>query len=111
MRGFKWGGEEYDAAGVLRDPLQVGGDSIHRRDPNQEHRVDAIQAVIEGLWTSKVSAHDFDVCRQTSRIRIAHQRAYLKPCPRQLRQDLAAYVAGRTGDEDAFHNAHSMGIR
>src|SRR5947209_4502559 len=108
MRGFQWGGEEYYPPGVLRDPLQSGNDSVGWRHPDQEHRVNPIQAAVQGLWTSEVSAHDFNVCRQTNLIRVAHQRTCSHPCTRQLREDLAPDVARRSDDEDAFHKGQSI---
>ena len=55
----------------LQDPLESGSDGVRRGNPHQEYRIDAIQAWIEGLGVSEISAHHFDVRRQTSRVRVA----------------------------------------
>jgi hypothetical protein len=88
---------------VLRDPLQCGSDGGRRGSPHQEHRIDAIQAPIKGLGKSEISAHHLNVWRQTSRVRVAGERADSHARGRQLRENLAADVAGCSDDEDTIH--------
>jgi hypothetical protein len=60
---------------VLRDPLQSGGNSGRWGGPHQEHRIDVVQALIQSLGESEISAYYIDVRRQTSRVRVAGERA------------------------------------
>jgi len=106
MCGFERRREEYDAPGALRDPLQSGSNSLGWCNPHQEHRIDTIQAFIEGLGSSEVSGRHFNLWRQTSRVRIAHERADFHPRREQLRDNLAADVAGGASDQDGVHNGY-----
>jgi hypothetical protein len=95
--------EEYDTPRVLRDPLQSRSDSGRRGGPHQEHRIDAIEAFIKGFGKSEISAHRLNPWRQRSCVRVARQRADLHTRDWQLRQDLAADVAGGSDDEGTIH--------
>ena len=91
------------AASVLRDPLQSGSDSGGRGGPHQEHRIDAIQAFIQGLGKSEISAHHLNLWRQSEpRPGCARARG-LRARGRQLRDNLAADGAGGADDEDTIH--------
>ena len=90
-------------ARASHDPLQSGSDGGRRGDPHQEHRVDAIQASIQGLGTVRSPRTTSTCGGKASRVRIADQRADLHARGRQLRENLAADVAGSSNDEDAFH--------
>ena len=88
---------------MLRDPLQSGNNSGRRGGPHQEHRIDAIQASIKGLGKSEISAYDINVWRQTSRVRVAGERADPHARGRQLSEKLSANPAGSSDDENTIH--------
>jgi len=67
--------EEHDAARVLRHPLQGRRDSGGRGGPDEEDCLDAIEAGIQRLGSSEISAHHLDLWRQISGLRIAHHGA------------------------------------
>src|SRR5258708_7457662 len=75
----------------------------HRCGPHQEHRIDAIQAFIQGLGKGEISAYHVNVWRQISRVRVACERADSHVRRRQLGENLAADPAGSSDDEDAIH--------
>src|SRR4051812_12277148 len=105
MCGFERSGEEYDAPNSPRHVFQSRRCSLCGSDPYEEHCVDCIEAVIEGLRTSEVSTYDLDVRREISLFRITHQRTYFRPARIQLTKDLATDIARRATDKDASHRS------
>ena len=89
---FDRSGEKHDAPRVLRDPLQCGSNGAARGGPHQEHRLHAIQACIQGLGECEIPSHHLNLRGQTSRVRVARQRADLHAATRQLRDNLATDV-------------------
>ena len=87
----------------VRDPLQRASGSSRRGRPHQEYRINAIQTSIQGLVKSEISAYHINMCRQTSRKRVARQRADSHARGRQLRENLAAHGASGADDEDSLH--------
>ena len=73
-----------------------------RRDPHEEHAIDAVQARVECVGRGEITAHDFYVRRQIGGARIAAHCANPAARTAQLRDHLAADLAGRAGDEDGF---------
>ena len=70
---------------------------------NHKHRIDAIQAFNKVLGESKISAHYINKKRQTSRVRVAGERANLHTHHQQLRNDIASNTV-----EDAIHGIGSL---
>jgi hypothetical protein len=97
--------EECDAPSVLRDPFQSGRNSGRRGGPHQEYGIDAIQAFINSLGESEISAYHINVWRQTSRVRVAGERADSHArgppayFPVALRRATIASIAGRAMED------------
>src|SRR4029077_9495970 len=103
--------EEYDALGVLRDPLQGGGNSVRRGGPHQEHPVDAIETSIKSVGKSEISANHLNLRREASRAWIACHRADSRARGRQSRDNLTADGAGPSNNENMIHAGPSYGRR
>ena len=73
---------------------KAGATAGRRGGPHQEHRIDAIQASIQGLGKGEISAHYLNVWRQTEPPSGCVPARGLAPRQRQLRDNLAADVAG-----------------
>ena len=52
---------------------------------------------------SEIATDHINVWRQISRVRVAGERADSHPSGRQLRQNLAAYVAGSSNDQNSIY--------
>ena len=102
MLRFERCGEEYNALGVLGDPLQCGGEIVHRSDPHKKHRIYPKQAFIKGLGKSKVRAHHINARRKINGFRIADKHANLRFAGCQLSDHVAANIARGSNDEDTI---------
>lgn len=102
VRCFVRDGKENDAPSMLRDALHRGSNSGRRGGPQEEYRVDVLQARIKRFGKSGISAHQRDLWRQTAGVRFACQRADLRAFCGQLRKHMAANVAAASDDEDTI---------
>src|ERR1700680_3621073 len=84
---------------LVLDSVSSRGRLAGRTTPGTPHRWH-IQAFIKGLGESAISAYQIKVWRQTSRVRVAGECADSHTHGRQLRENLAADVAGSSNDED-----------
>lgn len=103
MRRLEGRREEDDSARVLRDSLERPINRVRRRHPDQEHRVDLSQAVIEALGHHEIPAHDVDVRGQTGGFRIASHRTNPGTHRPQLVDDVTPDVPRGAGDEYPMH--------
>src|SRR5262249_22569887 len=79
-----------------------------RGGPHQEDAIDALQTSIERVGNSEVSAHHFNLWRQTSRVRFSRHGANLRARARQLRDNLPTNIACGADDADTIHAPHSI---
>jgi hypothetical protein len=91
--------------GVCGDPLERRRGRRERRDPQEEHAIDAVQARVECVRRGEITRHNFDVRRKVCGSRITGHGANPATGTAQLRDYLAADLAGRAGNEDALHHA------
>ena len=103
VRGAVRRRQQHDLPGVCGDPLERRRRRRERDGPHEEDGVDAVQAGVECVWCSEITAHEIDVSRKVRGVRIAAHGANPAAGTAQLRYHLGADVAGRAGDEDAFH--------
>ena len=76
-----------------RDTFHNGSNSGGWGGPDQEHRIDAIEACIKGLRKCEVSTNHLDLWWQTRSAWVAHQCADLSARGHQSRDNPAAAVA------------------
>jgi hypothetical protein len=73
------------------------------RGPDQEHRVDVLDARIESLGYGKISPNGLNLRWQLSCLRVSNPCANVRPLGAQLREDLAAKRAGAADNENPMH--------
>jgi hypothetical protein len=95
--------EHHDLPGVCGDALDRRCSGCERRHPHEEHTLDVLQARVECCGRGQITADDFDFSRQGGRAWIAGHRANSTTSTAQLRDNLAADLATRAGDENTTH--------
>jgi hypothetical protein len=95
--------EHHDLPGVCGDALDRRCRRCERSHPHEEHAIDVAQARVECGRRGQITTDDFNVRRQCGRAWIAGHRANSTTSTAQLRDNLAADLATRAGDENTTH--------